>query len=209
MTQEFNGPVDSVAGRDIVNQAPRPTLSVTVSGNGSVGQIINGPATLHYTMPARPRVRVVLQPGPEHIDDAQKARLRGLVNEIVQAELAVRKAPKSHAVIWEALKAKLRVTSYHFIPRERFADSEAYLMTWLARLHSMPSARKLGGDWRKSRYAFIKAGSRQIGREADVDALLGERYGARRLSELTDDELQAVYQAVGGWKNLARRNGAR
>jgi hypothetical protein len=169
---------------------------------------INGPATIQCSTRARPRVRVVLQAGAEHIDEAQKARLRGLVNEIVQAELAVRRSPKSHAVIWEALKAKQRVASYHMIPRERFPEAEGYLMTWLARLHSMPSARKLGSDWRKSRYAFIKAGSRQIGREADVDTLLADRYGSRRLSELTDDELQAVYQVVGGWKNQARRNGA-
>lgn len=198
---------DQIAGRDLTNEAP--ALQVGVNRGQVAGRdIVNGDLTYIIESPARPRVRVTIQPGPEHVGDAQKARLRELVGEVVRLENAVRRVPKQFGQVWGALTAKLRCTSYHLIPAARYQDAVGFLQTWAARLRSTTSAPERGPDWRNSRYKFIHAAAKQIGRFDDLPGLLAAEYGGRRMRDLTDDELQAVYDTVAAWKQRARRNGA-
>ncbi len=205
--QEFQAAVEGgVAGRDITNEASRARIQIGVI-NG--GQNIIGPAgDIQLQVQARPRIKVVIQPGPEHITDAQKVRLRDLVNQVVELETAIKRTPKRHATVWSALTGKLKVTSYHLISASAFAHAEAYLQTWCARLRSARSAPKKDPDWRNSRYRYIHAALKEVGQQDELPRLLMERYSGRSLKDLSELELEALYRAVGEKKKAARRNGA-
>ncbi len=205
--QEFQAAVEGdVAGRDIINEAPRTSIQIGAINGGQ--NIIGQTGDIHLQVQARPRIKVVIQPGPEHITDAQKVRLRDLVNEVVELETAIKRTPKRHATVWSALTGKLKVTSYHLIPASAFAQAEAYLQTWCARLRSAKSAPKKDPDWRNSRYRYIHAAMKEIGQQDELPRLLADRYSGRSLKDLSELELEAVYRAVAERKKAARRNGA-
>lgn len=175
-------------------------LEVNGSGNHIVG-VLNG--DLVYQAPARPKVKVIVQPGPEHVSDSQKATLKDLVNDIVKAE-AVRRKPKTHASVWAALNAKFRTTSYHLIRAEDYARAETWLRQWVGRLSSMKSAPAKLPDWRKRKYSYIHTNVRNLAAEPALRAMLLRSYGVDTLIALTDDQLAAAYQVVAGWKRDGR-----
>lgn len=176
--------------------------------SGGTQHFIGNAGVVNLVAPSHPKVKVVIQPGPEHINDAQKVRLRELVNEVVELETAIKRTPKRHATVWSALTGKLKVTSYHLIPVSAFEQAEAYLQTWCARLRSAKSAPKKDPDWRNSRYRYIHAAAKEIGRQDDLPQLLANRYSGRSLKDLSDLELEAVYRTVAEWKKQARQKGA-
>lgn len=205
--QEFQAAVEGdVAGRDIINEAPSTSIKISTINGGQ--NIIGQTGDIHLHMPARPRIKVVIQPGPEHISEAQKVRLRELVNDVVELETAIKRTPKRHATVWSALTGKLKVTSYHLIPATAFSQAEGYLQSWCARLRSAKSASKKDPNWRNSRYRYIHAAAKEIGRQDDLPKLLAERYSGRSLKELSDLELEAVYRSIASWKRQARQHGA-
>ncbi|MCK9987419.1 MAG: hypothetical protein AzoDbin1_03891 [Azoarcus sp.] len=202
--QVFNGEVSGqVAGGDITNKAPRTSMTF----NGPVGQVIHGDVHNVITAKVRYRFDYATGVGPEHLDDLQKGRLRELVNEIVRIEATVSNRPKKHAAIWSALTAKAKVPSYHRIPASKFERAEHYLQTWLARLRAQEPAREKDPNWRGSRYAYIHAALREIGRLDDLPGLLEQRYSGRALKELGKLELETVYRIVAEWKKQARQKG--
>ena len=212
--QLFEGPIAQVAGKDINVGSQQNTGPVVVNhwgpNYGGTQQFINGPA--HFHVPAVVRVRERYDysagTGPEHIDDEQKARLRELVNEIVALETAVKRAPKRHGTIWSALTAKFKAPSYHRLKAADFERAEAYLMAWCGRLRHTEAAPKKDANWRNSRYRYIHAVLKDIGRIDELPQLLAERYSGRKLDKLSVLELETVYQIVAEWKKQARRNGA-
>lgn len=210
MSQRFKGAVESeIAGRDVVHQESTATAACIQIGMIRGGQnLIGHQGDVHLQVSARPRIKVVIQPGPEHISDGQKVRLRDLVNEIVELERAIKRAPKGHGAVWAALQGKLRVTSYHLIPAAVYDRAERYLMSWCARLRSSKSAPAKDPDWRNSRYRYIHAASKQVGRQDELPGLLAERYSGRSLKDLSALELETVYRIVAEWKKQARTKGA-
>lgn len=208
MTQKFHGEVDAVAGRDVVSETRHAAPVINIGSIHGGHNIIGNQGGVHIQVQARPKVVVVVQPPTGSVDEPQKLRLRELVREIVALEKVARRQPKAFAQVWFAFQQKLRVTSYQLLPADRFDEAEAWLLQWRARLSGTKSARKTGAPWRKGRYAYIHAAAKELGRADDLPTHLAERYDGRGLSELSDDELQAVYQTVAGWKQAARRNGA-
>ena len=205
--QEFQAAIEGdVAGRDIVSEAPRTNIHIAAINGGQ--NIIGQTGDIHLQMPARPRIKVVIQPGPEHVSEAQKVRLKVLVGDAIELEKAIKRAPKRHATVWSALTGKFKVTSYHLIPAAAFAQAEAYLQTWCARLRSAKSAPKKDPDWRNSRYRYIHAALKEIGQQDELPQLLADRYSGRSLKDLSELELEAVYRVVAERKKAARRKGA-
>ncbi len=193
------------AGRDIINNGPTINTG-PVTGHNNI--IIGHQGNIHFQVAARPKIKVVLQGGPEHIDDAQKARLRELVNEVVELETVIKRKPKRHATVWAALTAKAKCTSYHRILATDFERAEKYLMTWCGRLRHAETAPKKDADWRNSRYRYIHGALKEIGRIDELPNLLAERYSGRKLDKLLALELETVYQIVAEWKKQSRRKGA-
>lgn len=205
--QEFQAAVEGdIAGRDIINEAARTSIQIGAIYGGQ--NIIGQTGDIHLQMSARPRIKVVIQPGPEHLSEAQKVRLKELVGDVVELEKTIKRAPKRHATVWSALTGKFKVTSYHLIPATAFAQAEAYLQTWCARLRSAKSAPKKDPDWRNSRYRYIHAVLKEIGQQDELPKLLVNRYSGRSLKDLSELELEAVYRIVAERKKAARQKGA-
>lgn len=211
MKQEINSEVEGgVAGRDIIHhEAPQHSTTINVGIN--TGQISHG--DIHNWGPiilgglSRPKVKVVLQPGPEHIDQKKAATLKSLVSEIVRLEKLVKRSPKSYAAVWTALTARCRVTSYHLILDVDYPKAEKFLREWIGRLSSAKSAHLKDGNWRNRKFSYIFANVKQLDADAILRAQLLERYGSESMKDLTDDELEALYRLVAGWKKAGHAPG--
>lgn len=99
MKQEINSEVSGiVSGRDIIHH-DAPEHSTTINVGINTGQISHG--DIHNWGPIilggspKPKVKVVIQPGPDCIDEEQKNRLKALVAEVVRLEGLVRRTPRS------------------------------------------------------------------------------------------------------------------
>lgn len=183
-------------------------MKIDVNGdfNGQVagGDIIN----IHHAphQPA-PKLNVVIQPGPEHIADEQRAKLKALVDDIVKLESIARRAPKPHSAIWSALNKRLKTTSYHLIKAADYDKAEKFLREWIGRLSSTKTAAKKDPDWRKRKYSFIFTNVKQLAASERLTLHLRERYQVVSVKELDDTQLAALYHAVSDWKRAgtARR----
>lgn len=178
----------------------------SVTGQVAGGDIHNyGPVIFHGPMTIKQKV--VLQPGPEHIDQKKASTLKLLVTEIVRLERLVKRAPKSYAAVWTALTARCRVTSYHLILDADYPKAEKFLREWIGRLSSAKSAHLKDGNWRNRKFSYIFANVKQLDADAILRAQLLERYGSESMKDLTDDELEAVYRLVAGWKKAGHAPG--
>lgn len=159
--QKFEGPVGQVAAGDIINI--NPVL----------------------------RPRVIVKTGDGVVDAGQKAELKRLVGEWVEARSRVRKSQSTYGGAWSAFNAKFSINSYAELPIERFDEACAWLRRQLGILNGMKSAPKVLPDWRPKTISAIKARCKnQLG---DADAYrpyIQTRFGKSSLTELTDDELR-------------------
>lgn len=155
----------------------------------------------------RPKIRVVVATGPEHVSEAQKAKLKELVAEVVRLESLIRRAPKSFASVWSALNGRLRVSSYHLIPAPAVPRAEKYLREWIGRLSAAKSAPGKDANWRNRKYSYIFTNVKQLGAEAALRERLLARHGTDSMKDLTDAHLEAAYQLVAGWKKAGHALG--
>lgn len=153
------------------------------------------------TAVAKPKI--VIQPGPEHIGDTQRAALKALVDDVVKLEAVARRAPKGHASVWGALNKRMKASSYHLIMASDYPRAEKFLREWIGRLSSTKSAVKKDPEWRKRKYAYIFTNVKMLGRQQALNQLLQERYSAESVKDIADEQLAAVYQVVAGWKRTA------
>ncbi len=180
MTVKNDGRADQIAGRDIIN-----------------GNVIN----IHHDQhDPTPKLKVVINPGPEHIGDEQRAKLKALVDDIVKLESIARRTPKPHSSVWSALNKRLKTTSYHLIKANDFEKAAKFLREWIGRLSSTKSAAKNDPDWRKRKYSFIFTNVKQLDAGARLTTHLSERYGVESAKELDDTQLAALYHTVSDWK---------
>ncbi len=171
------------------------------------GAVHAGTLNLQVTPATRPRVKVIVATGPEHVSEAQKAGLKALVAEVVRLESLLKRAPKSFASVWSALNGRLRVSSYHLIPGSDAPCAEKYLREWIGRLSSAKSAPGKDANWRNRKYSYIFTNVKQLGAEAVLRERLLARHGSDSMKELSDAHLEAIYQLVAGWKKAGHAPG--
>jgi hypothetical protein len=170
--------------------------SVTTSGTGNIVSIgTNHINVTNQEVIVKPNV----MPGSHHITSDQQYVIRMLVDDVVIAEKASKKKPRNHAAVWTALKRKFKFSSYKFIEQEKYPEVESYLRQTIGRLKRAKSARGFS-SWRKSRYSFIYARLKELGRTEDKDWYLEFSFGCSSLTELTDDQLQQTYDWVASLK---------
>ena len=185
MKVEVEGSVcGQVAGGDIHNYGP---------------VIFQGPTTIKH--------KVVLQPGPEHIDQKKASTLKSLVTEIVRLKKLIKRSPKGYAAVWNALTGKCKVTSYHLILDTDYPKAEKFLREWIGRLSSAKSAHLKDAHWRSRKFSYIFANVKQLDADAPLRAQLLARYGSESMKDLSDDQLEAVYHLVAGWKKVGHAPG--
>lgn len=171
---------------------------VAVAHGGSNVHVIN--THNHVT-----KLRAETRPGIDHISTDQRSQLIDLVNEIVDIEAKLKKSPKSHRAVWAALNAHCRVNTYTLIAASDFDRARKFLNQWRSRLSASASAPVKDGDnWRKRHYAYIKINTKDPDDAAAVDAYMARRFKAKSLTELSNDELDAVYKYVAGRRNKRR-----
>lgn len=164
--------------------------------NSNSGQIQISPRNI---------TKAISKPGDEHITISQRADLTKLVDKIVETEANLKKAPKSRRAVWASLNAHCRVNTYTLIAASDFEKASKFLYQWLGRLNSSASAPVKDGDnWRKRHYAYIKINTKDPADAAAVDAYMARRFKAKSLTELSNDELDAVYKYVAGRRNKRR-----
>jgi len=209
MSKEIKAESDGqAAGRDIVRKE-RNVVHVNFGGNNH-GQtfIANEPIHIHMAPAApKPKIKVIIDPGPDCIDDGQKAQLKTLVSEVVRLEGLIRRTPRSFASVWVAVNAKAKASSYHLITQATYPKAEKFLREWIGRLSSAKSAPKKDGDWRKRKYSYIFTNAKKLNADALLRARLLQRFGSESMKDLSDDNLDAVYQLVAGWKRAGHAPG--
>ena len=136
--------------------------------------------------------KYIYQPGD--LTEEQAARLKELVDDIVNLEKTVKRSPKSHAAVYNALKRYFKVAYYRKIRQEDFKKAELYLMRWRGRL-TKPLKRKEPDAYRKRRYASIFSRLKnQFGwTKNQVDKYILTEFGVPSIRDLTDDQLERLY----------------
>lgn len=173
--------------------------SHTVIGNNNV---VNGGGIQINAI--RPTIRNIkpYAPQPGDITGEQANRLKDLVSKVVEIEKVVKKKPKTYGAIWRALNRKMGVTYYREIKQHQFNNAEIYLMQWIGR-NKKGLKRTAADDWRKMQYKGIFAAARNDLRwtKDALDSYIYERFQKDSIRDLTDQELQLLYDAIFAKKN--------
>lgn len=196
--------LSGIRSNNLGNQSGEsPLIEHTIGSVKGVG-IATGKSTVHVINTENHVTRTIaeVKPGTHHITDAQAFTLQGLVNQIVTTEESLKKKPAAYRSVWGSLNNFCRVPKYRLILLSDYDKARKYLDQWMGRLNSMASAPVKDGDkWRKRHYAYIKINSKeQVVAEA-VKKYMQRKYKAVSLTELSNDELDAVYKYVAGKKN--------
>lgn len=179
-----------------------------VTGQLAGGDIHNyGPVIIQAGVIQKTRVKIVIQPGPEHIDQKKAATLKSLVTEIVRLEKLVKRAPKGYAAVWNALTARCKTTSYRLILDADYPKAEKFLREWIGRLSSAKSAPAKDANWRNRKFSYIFTNVKQLAAEQVLRARLLERFGTESMRDISDADLDVVYHLVAGWKKAGHAPG--
>ncbi|MCL6619461.1 MAG: hypothetical protein K6T33_06685 [Thermomonas hydrothermalis] len=176
----------------------QPAQAVRIEGSHN---IVGDGNTLIHAQTVRPRNAI--DPRASEISEAQKLRLRELINEWITAHNTVRTRarPLTHAAAWSSFQRKFRVTSYHILPLARFQEAVRWLQQQRARIDGMKTAPMRDDAWRARQIAYIKARCKnQLGAPELYRAYIERRFGKASLSELTDDELASTRAYVAAKK---------
>ncbi|AGI35954.1 helix-turn-helix domain-containing protein [Mannheimia haemolytica] len=161
---------------------------------------INNITTEKYTT----KTKAIIEPTDKHISEETARRLQDLVKEIVELEQKVKASPKTFQAVWASLNKHCGVATYRQIPVEKTEKAITYLRKWIGRLSSSKSApKKIGNEWRSKKYAYIKINTK--GLEQWLSGHLQQKYLVESITELTDEQLQKVYQSVASKKRSASK----
>jgi len=165
----------------------KPAQTVRIEGDHNI--VGDGNTVIH----ARTVRRVNrIDPTKSELTEAQKMRLRELLNAWIDAHntIRVRARPLTHAAAWSSFQRKFSVTSYHYLPAERYEEARKWLQRQRAQIDNMKTAPKHDERWRHRTIVYIKARSKnQLGNEYAYLPYISSRFGKTSLADLTDEEL--------------------
>lgn len=180
----------------------KPAPASTITGDGNIvgdGNLVSG-RDINISPVIRPKV--VVKTGDGVVDAAQKAELKRLIGEWIEARNAVRKGDMSWPGAWSAFNAAFGLNKYDELKMEEFGKARAWIQRQTAIISSMRSAPKKMPNWRNGVIAAIKARSKNQLGDADIyRPYIQNRFGKCSLTELTDDELQTTRQYIFGKSN--------
>lgn len=170
-------------------------VSQTVTGNGNVvaGRDVN--------INRRVVKKNVVQPGPEHVTEAQKLKIKELIGELSEIGVKAGRAP-SYGKWWNKFYKQFKVTSYHLLPAAEYDAAISWLYEQRAR--ETPKLRRTDNQaWRNHRYRGIWARARELGMsDEQLYALATERLELKKpitsLTELGEQNLDRLYRIVMG-----------
>lgn len=174
--------------------------SIQINGHGNI--VGNGNVVLLWQeKEQRERPKVVVQTGVGVLDAAQKAAINELVYEWVDLSNSIRARKSEIAVKRAQFNRAMHVNSYAEIKQEDFSKAVAWLKRQIAILDGMASAPSKDPDWRTKRFRGINARAKEYpGGEARYRQYAFDHFGTSSLRGLNDEQLDAVYRHVFGWK---------
>lgn len=144
---------------------------------------------------------VTVQTGVGTITAAQKKMINDIFSEWMAARGLVRKDGAEYRSLRFAFNTAMDVNSYHEIKAEDFDKAVRWLRRQTGIVLSMASAPKKVPGWRNKRYAAVNARAKEFpGGVARYRRYAQERFGTASLKELDDEQLEAVYRHVFGWR---------
>jgi hypothetical protein len=135
-----------------------------------------------------------------HINNAQAKQIKDRVDEIMLSIAAERKK-NEYGKLWNALKNKFNVSSYHVITKDQFDD----VMKFLSRINVSYYRGKLRKNdnlqWRNGMYKSIYARSNSLNWSKEqlydyVSKVLELKTPICSMSELSDTRLKKVYDQI-------------
>ena len=171
----------------------QPQGTVSIQGDGN--QVAGGHIINHYGTVDLPAPVVVVQTGVGVISAAQKRQLLDLRDQVVEAS-AVRKEPKTHASVMSGLKRYMKVNKYDEILDAHFSKALNWLRRQRGTMMSMKSAPKKIPNWRNDRIAAIHARCKEKDLIAWRFNYMEQKFKAKSMKELSDQDLDALYRAV-------------
>lgn len=196
MSKNIEAPEGNAAGRDILTaEAPTVHVQTITGGTNIIGN--QGDINIHFG-PVEPiRHQVIVQPGPQHISEEQKAALKALCDEWVTLHSTLKKRPLTYGAAWGRINKAAGTTSYSLILKERFADAVALVQREMAILRNMRSAPRKDDAWRAKRIGAIKARCKnQLGDPDFYKPYIKKNFKADSLASLATDELQKTYAYI-------------
>ncbi|MCE9679582.1 helix-turn-helix domain-containing protein [Shewanella sp. AS1] len=179
-----------------------PILNINDNGSANVIQFANSGSTINQINTQKHVTKVTAEviPGEKHITEEQAVTLQKLVKEVVELENSSgRKQPRTHQAVWSALNSHCKVSRYRLIAKEDFTKAETYLRQWIGRLSRLKSAPKSNNsEWRKRKYAYIKINTSNA--NIWLTNYLASRFGVSSITELSDENLGKLYNAVAAKK---------
>ncbi|MCY1353921.1 hypothetical protein D9M68_357270 [compost metagenome] len=200
MSKTIEAPEGNAAGRDILTTgAPAVHVQAITGGTNIIGN--QGDINILFGAAPPARRQVVVQPGPQHISEEQKAALKALCDDWVTLHTTLKKRPLTYGAAWLRINKAAGTTSYSLILKERFADAVELIQREMAILRNMRSAPSKDDTWRAKRIGAIKARCKnQLGDPDFYKSYIKKSFKADSLTELATDELQKTYAYV-----MARR----
>lgn len=173
--------------------------TVSVRGNRNIvagdNNIIN-----NFSAPPVITRTVIVKTGDGVLTAEQKGAINKTIEDWAGKRNAVRRSRVEIAALRKAFNRYMSVNSYHEIHQEHFEKAMKWLRRQIGIINRMPGARRSSATWRKDRYRAIhaRAGEYPDG-ELRFRRYAEERFGCSSLKDLSDDELETVYNYVFGW----------
>ncbi|EHD21517.1 MULTISPECIES: hypothetical protein [Brenneria] len=172
--------------------------SIYVSGTGNVvgnGNTVSN--VINLSSPSK-KPRVQVKTGDGVVDANQKHQIKTLIYEWVDIHNAIKKSVITHNAAWIRLNKNMKVNSYHEIKSDDFPKAIKYLRSQIGILRNMASAPKKVTDWRKETIKSIQTRCSKNGWQEWRKTHMSEKFQKSSMTELTDAELQQLYQTVWG-----------
>lgn len=161
-----------------------------VAGNNNVTN--QGVINLNKTV----RRKVYVKTGDGTLTAREKHEVKTLLYEWVNIHNTLKKSNLSHQLAWIKLNQHLKVSSYHEIKSEDFNKALKFLRVQIGELNQMASAPKKLPNWRNKKIQSIQARCKQNNWNEWRIEHMKKKFGKTSLKELTDAELQQVYNSV-------------
>ncbi len=184
----------------------KPTDQKTVgkrnSVKGSNNVIVMDSQSVNINVHHKP-VRQILKviKSSEHIDDHTAYKIKELVDNIVNKEVAGgATSQKAYAKWYGSLKKRYKVTSYTLIPAHLGNEAISWLQQQAA-IKRTKIRRNNTSSWRTEHYSAIYARSGNLGiSKGELYNIVLSKFNKRisSLSQLSDVNLQKLYQYIMG-----------
>lgn len=170
--------------------------TIYINGSGNVvgqGNFVNhGVVNINKATSRKVNVKT----GDGVVNATQKHQIKSLLYEWVDTHNSIKKSQISYGLAWSKLNGFLKVNSYHEIASVDFDKAIKYIRQRLGELRNMASAPQKVSNWRAQTIKSIQARCSERGWQEWRKEYMFKIFMKSSMTELTDKELQKLYQTI-------------